>query len=243
MNMKQNNKLVSFSACEAVLKANPEIVSVPGLPGKVAMLSARIGEIHELAQIQNQPLEVTTARRDRIFEELADAALAVAAAATSLAQDRGDGELLRAARVAPSEFSVPRRSRRVWLAQRVHDAAQGVLEHLAPYGVTEETLASLRVRIEAATAGIHLPRTAVTSRRAATQRLVALFREVDGLFKDGIDRLVLRLRKSQPQFYADYRAARQLVDWRGKRPAAEDPSSTPPQETPAAVTAPVSQAA
>jgi len=232
MNTKQNNKLVSYAATEAVLKANPEIASVPGLPGKLVQLSAKIGEIHMLARIQNQPLAVTTARRDQIFEAMAESALAVAAAVANVAQERAITDLMQAVRVVPSSFQASRRAQRVWLAQRVHDAAGTALEHLEPYGVTAEALAALQERIAAATAAIHMPRTAVTTRKAATHQLAELIREVDALLVNGIDRLVLRLRRSQPQFYKDYRATRQVVDWRGARRPGDAPLLPAAPETP-----------
>ena len=68
---------------------------------------------------------------------------------------------------------------------------------------------------------MHLARTTVTARRAATERLRVMIRETDAMLREELDPLVEQLREDQPQFHADYRAAREVVDVRGRRAPAE----------------------
>jgi hypothetical protein len=249
MNTKQTNKLAAYIASEAVLKANPEIASVAGLPAKVALLGSRIAEINAIAGTQTQPLAVSRARRDQITEAMLEHTLEVAGAVSNVARDAALPDLLQAVRVSRNAFLQLRPTHRIWLAQRVHDAALEVVDRLGTYGVTAETLTALQERIQTATEGNHLPRTTVTAKKAATAHLTALFREVDALLRDEIDRLVIRLRKAQPQFYADYRATRSVVNLRGRRAGTVETSppagasSAAPTGTPPAATPPVNLAA
>lgn len=227
MNKTQSNKLASYLAAEAVLKANPEIASVSGLPAKVAMLSEKIAEINALAGTQTQPIEASTARRDQIFEAMAEMTLEIAGAVANVARDHAMHDLLQVVRVGRTAFRHLRRSHRIWIAQRVHDAALSVLDRLGVYGVTAESLASFLARITAAAEGVHMPRTTVVAKKAATEHLVSLFQATDALLRDEIDRLVIRLRKVQPEFYAGYRSARRIVDVRGRR-AGNGETTIPP---------------
>jgi len=219
MNTKQSNKLASYGAVEALLKATPEIASVTGLPEKLEKLSARLAEINTLAATQTQPLRASAAARDHLLDQMADQAFEIAGLITTLARDSRTPQLAEAVEVGRSSFRRARRSHRQWFAQRVLDTAKSVLPQLAAYGVTAETLDAFQARIDAASGGMKAARGTAVDKTAATRRLVELFREADELMDDQIDRLVFRLRKTLPDFSARYREARTIVDRRGSRRA------------------------
>lgn len=223
MKTEQKNKLVAYIAAEAVLRANASVANVPGLPVKLAAFSNRIAEIHELALIQGQPLTVSRAKREALFASMNQLAMKVAAAVMNVARDRKSEELAAAVQFKRSTLRYARPPERLWLARRVLTAAQSVAEGLATYGVTPETLAEFQARIDAASDGVHMARTTVTARRAATERLRVMLRETDAMLREELDPLVEQLAEQQPQFHADYRAAREVVDVPGSRPPAESP--------------------
>jgi len=233
MKTEQKNKLVSYTAAEAVLRANPEVANVPGLPAKLAAFSNRIAEIHDLALVQGQPLAVSLAKRDALFASMARLTTKVAGAVMNVARDRRLDELAAAVQFRRSALRHARPPERLWLARRVLGAAHGVPEALAVYGVTADTLADFQARIDAAADGVHMVRTTVTARRAATERLRIMIRETDLMLREELDPLVEQMREEQPQFHADYRAAREVVDVRGSRAPAGAPAelaspSSPP---------------
>jgi len=245
MKTEQKNKLVAYIAAEAVLRANPEIANVPGLPAKLAVFGNRIAEIHELALIQGQPLAVSRAKREALFASMNRLTTKVATAVMNVARDRKLEELAAAVQFKRSLLRYARPPERLWLARRVFTAAQGVNDALATYGVTAETLADFQARIEAASDGVHMARTTVTARRAATERLRDMIRETDAMLREELDPLVEQMRDDQPQFHADYRAAREVVDVPGSRPPAESPTAgseatTPPAAATAALPDPAS---
>jgi len=234
MKTEQKNKLVSYIAAEAVLRANPEVANVPGLPVKLAAFSNRIAEIHELALIQGQPLAVSRARRESLFASMNQLTKKVAAAVMNVARDRKIEELAAMVQFKRSALRYARPPERLWLARRVLTAAQGVVDTLATYGVTAETLAEFQARIDAATDGVHMARTMVTARRAATEHLRVMIRETDAMLREELDPLVEQLREDQPQFHADYRAAREVVDVPGSRPPAGSPKGADEAKAPPA---------
>ena len=211
MNRKQTHKLASFTATDAVLQATPELASVPGLPDLLAAFSAKVSEINRLAKTQTQPIQPRTTERNGILDAMTSMTLQIAGYVRSVARETARPQLAQDVRVGAASFRRARRSHRVWFAQRVLDAARSVLPQLGVYGVTAETLATLEMRIQTATQRVNLPRETVGAKKAATQRLAALFDEVEALLDDGIDALVYPLRASHPEFYAAYEAARSVV--------------------------------
>jgi hypothetical protein len=237
MNTKQSNKLASYGAVEALLQATPEIVNTPGLPEKLAVLSAKVGEIHSLAKTQTQPRRAIATARDLVLDAMAEQALEIAGLITTLARDIKAPQLAEAVEVGRSSFRRARRGHRQWFAQRVLDTATAVLPQLAAYGVTAETLDAFRTRINAAQAGMAAARNAIVDKVASTRRLIGLFREVDELMNDQIDRLVFRLRKDHPGFNARYEEARAILHLRGSR---REETDTEEATTPAELSVPVS---
>jgi hypothetical protein len=79
----------------------------------------------------------------------------------------------------------------------IHDKAEANLKDLAPYGVTPEALAALK--IELFNAFIPKPRLIITEKKQATEQLAQLFAANDQLLEK-IDALVEIVRLSQPEF-------------------------------------------
>ncbi|HEY0945842.1 MAG TPA: hypothetical protein VGD81_11265 [Opitutaceae bacterium] len=215
---------------EAALKSHPEVATTPGLPAKLTTLSSKIEEIKSLVQTQTQPIQASTAKRDQRLEEMTGTTLEIAGFVTSLAREQNLPDLLRTVDVAPG-FRRARRAYRLGLAQRVLEAAQGVLAQLATYGVTEETMTAFEARIQSADEGLAIPRSTVVAKKAATLKLASVFEEVDVLLEDHLDRLVFPLRNTHVEFYAVYRAARAIVDRRGGRRATGEAETPTPEAT------------
>jgi hypothetical protein len=228
MNAKQTHKLASITATESLLKASPMIIAnAPGLPEKLTMLSARVDEINRLAKVQTQPVQVRTAERNRILDEMTDMTLEIAGFVRTVANELQLEQLALSVRVGIGSFRRARRSHRVWFAQRVADAAQSVIRNLGVYGVTAETLATLQERIDIATRRVNLPRETMDEKMAATKRLVSIFKEVDSMLENEIDPLVFPLRKANIEFHARYRATRSIIN----QPRSHAVTSTPAPET------------
>lgn len=226
MNKIQNNKLTMFGSVEELLMATTETGGIAGLPAKLTALTAKLTELQTLAGTQTQPTEGQTASRDQVLETLVDTALQVAGIVGAYAHEKALPDLAALVDVQRSDFDSVRLVQRPLLAQRVHDAAAGALKVLAHPGVTADTLAAFQTQIDAARVKLKQPRMIVVAKRAATTQLATAFRDIEALLTKQIDRLLLPLAKTSPGFYAQYRAARQIVNVPGGR-------STPDPVTPA----------
>jgi hypothetical protein len=217
MNAVQSSKLNAYLDTLAVFEVYPEVANQPGLPAKLAVFSAKTGEIESLAQTQKQTTEGRTARRDELLEAMVHMTLDISGIVATVAHEQQLTELAQEVKVSRTAFMRLRRLHRPWLAGRVLDAAQTVLPQLGTYGVTAETLQTLEARIEAARQGLKQPRAAILARRSAGRKLIELFTEVDELLEEEIDRLVYPLRTTAVEFYSAYTSARSPIARPGDR--------------------------
>ena len=220
-----------------------EVAADPNDGKSVQQLEQKVGLIREHLTDVVSELDYRRHELMDVKGQLRKHAGLIAGIAGAFAEENNLPELAQSAAVRRADFETARLLHRPWLAQRVHDAATAFVAQLTEHGVTAEKLTAFQATIDAATAGIHQPRTTIIERKAATQRLVALFAEVDALLERQIDRLVLPLAKSSPDFYVQYKAARSIVD-AGRRTAlpGSEPSATPHAAAAAPSTTPTSAA-
>ena len=223
-----------------LLRTTTRTSGIAKLPPRVTQLGSLVEEISSLGEAQTRPTQGATEARDAALETMKEAVLDLASAVALHATDANRPELLRHARINASDFHALRLTHRPWLATRIVDVAEGVLPELAPE-ITAETIAEAREKISAAEAALDVPRVAISAKVSATRRLEVVFKEAAATLAQ-IDRLVFPLRKTDPDFYADYRAARRLLDRRSG--GAAEPA-TPQAASPAAAPAdaPIAQAA
>jgi hypothetical protein len=194
----------------AVLKTTNRTSGVAGLPARVTQLAAQAEEINALGEIQIRPTQAPTAGRDKLLQGMQDQALEVAGAVALHATDAELPDLLLLVKITAGDFDAARVPHRPWFATRIANAAESVLAQLAPR-VTEESLAEFRTKIRDAEAAIAQPRRAIEARVQATRRLKVVFKEADETLTQ-IDRLLLPLQKTDPDFHAEYRSARRLLE-------------------------------
>ncbi len=157
------------------------------------------------------PIRGKVEDRDARLAELIDQTLELVGFAVSYAREHGLHDLEEKVTVSPSDFHNLRLTRRAGLAQQVHDAVVPIVAQLVSYGVTAETLTAHQTAIDVATAAVSEPRATVTAKRTATAAMVKAFADADALLETHIDPLLFPLRKTQLEFYAEYRARREVV--------------------------------
>jgi len=169
-------------------------------------------KISVLAATQALPPSGAVAGKKQALDAMIAAALDVAGSVLSYATEQKLPELAAAVTVTESDFTHRRQQDRPTLAQQIHDAAATVVARLGDYNVTAATLEDLQTKIVTATAALSGPRVAVGARSSATTQLPDAFKEVDALLAKEIDPLIVKFKKTQPDFYNVYQAARIIID-------------------------------
>jgi hypothetical protein len=96
---------------------------------------------------------------------------------------------------------------------------------LEPYGLTPDLLATYKTKVESTEASMSLPRQASTESSTATKTLDVLFSEMNTIFRETIDKLILQFEDSHPEFYTAYIKARMVINLGGR--SSKGDSDTP----------------
>jgi hypothetical protein len=238
MNKNQTRILNMSNAVIGALNKLPEIATLPALALKIEDLKARLDVITATAALQILPTTGQTVNRDQVLDIAITATLAVAGRVQSYAHSRKLPVLESKVRLRPTSFTATPLANRIPLMQQVCDAAGDVLAELADFGVTEASLTDLQTKIDAANAVKTSLRAAVVDRRVATAKLVEQFRELGEFLRNDLDPLVESLRQGNPEGWATYRVARDVLNQPRPTPAEPEPegataATTVPSSVPA----------
>ncbi|HEY0944685.1 MAG TPA: hypothetical protein VGD81_05435 [Opitutaceae bacterium] len=228
MTDKQDNKLAMYRAVIAHLTISAEIIATrPALTAKLAKFQTMVSTIPPLAALQADQPKGVVVEKNKALAAMATAAIAVAGAVQSYADEKHMDALLGKVSITESQFRNGRQQNRITRAQQVHDAAATVVADMADYGLTAATLQDLQEKITTATTALSTPRSAAAAKKAATKQLPAAFKSADRILIKQIDPLLPQFKESEPAFYEKYQAARIIID-RGSRstPGVAAPETT-----------------
>ncbi|MGD9993922.1 MAG: hypothetical protein AB7S69_11535 [Salinivirgaceae bacterium] len=217
MNRVQNNHLSSYLAVANILtKYGAKLALVPAIAAVVSKFMALLEELKEVQQIQEGKSTGTTLQKQKEEAEMIEITLRVAASIYVYAVDQNNLELQQEVKVSPSYLKTIGDNSLLNRCNRIHQIASGLdAEALAPYGLLPETTSGLRKEIDDFAALVAKPRTAIVARSTATSRLQELFKEINTLLREQMDKLMLVIKDQEPVFYNEYKAARVIVDLRG----------------------------
>ncbi len=240
MTTEQSNRLAMFAAAHAVLASATETSDIPGFPARFATFTTQLVEIAALEARQANPLSYQIALRNEALTAMINATLALTGAALSFADAHGLETLAVKLRVAPADFDRARLAQKPTLAKHLLTEVKLVAAQPGDHGLTPAKLEHAEQLIEAATALVVASRTTVAAKRAATENLVAAFRATQTVLENQLDPLLVPLADTHPEFYARYRAVREIVTRPATREttaaAGEQPTLATPATTPALTT-------
>jgi hypothetical protein len=98
------------------------------------------------------------------------------------------------------------------LAKQILDLAQGQAATLGTYGIDAAELAAVKTAIEAFQAVIAKPLGTIGARKQKTTNLKQLFAGLDSVLYDKLDKLIVLFKVSAPDFYGEYRTARNFIN-------------------------------
>jgi len=228
------NRFAMVETTVAHLNKNKPIwENTPAFVKAVADIDQVVGAIKIESGKQQTPTTGVTATKTQARDALEDTVLETADQLSALAVDQKNPEL--AAQVEITRSSLDRLSDEELeaFAKRVTGLATKYIAPLADYLVGQDEINELTELTNSFVTLKTAPRSSVVERSSSTAAVPDLLAKASRILRGRIDKLVSRLRETQPEFVAQYRAARVIID-RGGQNTAKEPTVPVPATTPAA---------
>ena len=113
--------------------------------------------------------------------------------------------------IPATELSSGKDSAIVSNCRNIHKAAPSLVDDLGEFKVTAPKLKALKQKTDDYKKLSTMPRQAAASRKAATRRMPVVLRQASRLLRKRLDPLMVPFKATEPEFYAQYKAARRIV--------------------------------
>jgi len=207
------NKLRMFAAVKLVLDRYSGIwQGIVALGAIVNEFYEKLGLIAETRQVTESQIKGATADKNTQEELLVDSIFEVSSGVYAMAVRNGDATLQQKVKYSEGDLQTAREGALVIIGESVAALARDNLASLADYGIDEAGVKVLEESTARFKGLVSTPRADIAERKAAQARLKELFTETSGLLNNQVDRLLVKFKNSDPDFYASYMNARIIVD-------------------------------
>ena len=228
MNRDQLNRTGMFSTVSAYMGTNKTLWNgVKAIADTVTAVDAGIAGISGSAGKQQTPVSGAADAKAQVRHDYEEEILVVASQLSALAEVNGDANLAAQSELTLSALDKLADDDLEETGIRIANLATANLVALVDYGITAAEVTIL-TNLTTQFHGIKTaPRTAVVDRSSQTATLPDKIANVTSILRNRLDKLMTRFKKTKPEFYAGYLAARVIVD-RGGSGGTTPPPPTPP---------------
>lgn len=214
MNKREENKYSMYKAVETVLSENRETIdSVPMFADSVNEFRVGLRSIEDLDNHYQSAGTGAAANKYEARDEVAEKIMQITGPLSVYARRIGDTNLESICGSSESKYRYNFRDTEV--LQRARLIVQRVgehLEHLAPYGITEQMISGLKAAVGNYDSAMRGKESRDASSVAAREGLSKAMGEVDEILKEEIDEFMKMYKNSKPVFANQYWAARVIKD-------------------------------
>lgn len=206
---KLNMYVRVLEACQQYLSLFSHI---PAMVEVVKQLETLIAEIRKMAE--NQAKKTThpiTEEKSIALDLLVEQAIKIAKVVYIFAFMNKDRILAARVNVNKSMFYNAHNNDVVTLANIIATEAETYAEDIKAYGIDPIEIDNLKNLISQFTALMQKPKVTAEERKVVTTNLKALYAATDSLLYDLLDSYILLFKSSTPDFYLQYKAARNLI--------------------------------
>ena len=213
MNAKQESQFSMFRAVESHLDGNPEIVATaPAFQTSFIHFKTKIVAIAEAMQKEDLVTKGITVNKSETKKELCKFASDVAGPIFAYASSTNNSQLQKEVGFSYSKLLQTKDDGLAPRVKNIHAAGIENLENLAPYGITAQTLNMLLQMIESYMLKVPNPRNASASKKTTRENIKTMMNETNAILKDQMDKSIVILKKSHPNFVSTYTANRVIID-------------------------------
>lgn len=226
LDSRQEAKQNMYQVVEAHCVANPTIVSAnvafSAALNDFAAKSARINADAQKAgtNLTGVAVDKTVAKQNLIRNATKIAGLIYAYAAKN-----GNNTLKQSVNFSKTDFGRLKDGELAAACQNIHDLGIANQSSLGDFGVTDEKLEALQTAVDAYAANVAKPRTAIVDRKTTKANIRQWFKDADFILTEQMDRLIEDFAADHPDFVAQYKNARIIIDPRTGKKMQNEPKA------------------
>jgi hypothetical protein len=216
MNKKQENQNRMQLSVERVFDENQSAYqSIPALANAIIIFKANNVNVEKLRDKQKMPSKGYTEQRDNQKKEMAELALEVAGSVAAYAHKKSDYIL---AKKVDFSFSELVHARDAVVKSRVTiilNEAKTVIADLGDYGTDSAQLSIFEQKISGFSEIVGKKGYNKEETQTATEQIAEILSYNNELLKNFADKLIIKFKNSNPEFYKNYFNAREIYDFGG----------------------------
>ena len=213
MDAKQEAKLNMYRSTQKHCTDNNSIVATLPAFGKILdSFNANISAILALTQQEDLATKGITLDKAAAKRLLCQLAADIAAPIFAFASTNGDNKLKQEVKFTAAELLKTKDDVLGPRCQNIKDKGTENVDALKPWGITAASLEALQTAIDGYQAKTPTPRNSTAEKKTIRNNIKKLFAETDLMLKEQLDKIVVGVKGSNPDFFATYKENRIIID-------------------------------
>jgi len=208
------NKLVMYHAVQSHLERNKSVwTSVPAMVTTISDFELLLAEIKNYRKLTSENKKGITQQKSTQQALVIARAYELSSVLYAMAIKKNDVILAAKVDFTETDLLKKRDDNLVTTCRNIVEFASEHLAELIAYRVTGDELIALKEEINRFAENLTTGRVSVSEQKAANENMKIVFVQVDALLKKQLDRIVVRYRKTEPNFYTNYKNLRRIVNY------------------------------
>ena len=213
MTDRQNAKLNMAKRVSETLKRYENVYRrIPPIVDTVLELNDCIKNIHELqTEREKINLPASTFEKRTAEKQMIDPCVKISNALYVIGFMSKNKDLITIQELTENSLYSLSGNAALAQAKKVLDLARKYSSDLKIYGIMDDEINAMQIAIETFSAVIAKPMDTIGEKKQKTTNIAQLFAKIDSILYDKLDKMLAILKNTSPDFYDEYRTARNFI--------------------------------
>ncbi len=213
MNATQESKLNMYRATQKHCTDNAAIIAaVPAFETALNVFNVKLSAIIAATQQEDLVTKGITVDKSEAKKTLCRLTTDIAAPIFAFASSTANNKLKQEVNFSYSDLLRTKDDLMAPRCQNIKDLGIANLAALAPYGLTTAGLIALQTEIDNYQVKVPTPRNSAAQKKTIRENMKTLFKEIDIVLKEQMDKTVVGFKATNPDFVSTYKANRIIID-------------------------------
>lgn len=210
MNSRNEARLGMYLAVSEYCRNNSSVITIPAIQNKVDQFNTHLEQLMLTVKKHAEPITGIASDKEVARAKLAESTFVLCCTLQAFAKDAGDNTILDKVKYSYTRLNRLRDTELLPVAQHAHDIAAAKISDLAQFGILPANLTAHANDIATYTLQLASPKTARSVRTTFNEALTKQFAEISELLDSELDKLVMTLMPTHPDFVNGYMATRRI---------------------------------